>query len=276
MSSAVLTPPHRPRPVRPTWWDVTPRARQVALSLHSSAAPTDERFTPELVADLPEPARRWLTHAIAVGTPLLRAAELQMHGVIRLGQWRQFTATEAIVPDAGFVWAARTRIAGLPVQGFDSYADGRGLMHWRVSGAIPVQSSSGFDVAVSAAHRLAAESVLVPTALVHATWHEAPDADSAVFEHALPDLHGLARVTVRVGDDGRLAGVSMRRWGKPEGDHEYGSHRFDVEFDGEYSADGLRIGDGIRAAWFDESGRRTEFFRAWMDSAAFLLAVRTS
>jgi hypothetical protein len=49
-----------------------------------------ERFDPALVAELPEPARRWLTHAIAPGVPLARSVELSMRGEIRLGGWRSF------------------------------------------------------------------------------------------------------------------------------------------------------------------------------------------
>ena len=42
------------------------------------AAPTNDPtpFTPDLLDDLPEPARRWLAHSIAPGTPLRRAAVL--------------------------------------------------------------------------------------------------------------------------------------------------------------------------------------------------------
>jgi hypothetical protein len=42
-------------------------------------------FDPMIVEDLPEPARRWLRHAIGPGTPLTGVTELTMHGTIRLG-----------------------------------------------------------------------------------------------------------------------------------------------------------------------------------------------
>jgi hypothetical protein len=78
-----------------------------------------EVFVPALVADHPEPARRWLTHAIAPGTPLWPTVELSMRGQIRLGAWRPFTARQVLTPPRGFIWAATACLFGVPVIGFD-------------------------------------------------------------------------------------------------------------------------------------------------------------
>ena len=56
-----------------------------------TAAATAETFDPAAIMGLPEPARRWLGHAIAPGTPLWSSVELTMHGQIKLGRWRPFT-----------------------------------------------------------------------------------------------------------------------------------------------------------------------------------------
>ena len=56
--------------------------------LLSSGTQPLEVFDPSMVARLPEPARRWLVHAIAPGTPLWQTVELSMRGEIRLGAWR--------------------------------------------------------------------------------------------------------------------------------------------------------------------------------------------
>ena len=44
-----------------------------------------EPFSEEAVAHLPEPARRYLLHAIAPGTPVAPGMRLSMQGSIRLG-----------------------------------------------------------------------------------------------------------------------------------------------------------------------------------------------
>src|SRR3712207_9074453 len=85
-----------------------------------------------MVAGLPEPARRWLTHALAPGTPLWPSVVLTMRGEIRLGAWRPFTATQVLRPPHGFVWAATARVAGLPVVGYDRYGSGSGEVNWRL------------------------------------------------------------------------------------------------------------------------------------------------
>jgi hypothetical protein len=108
--------PNLPVDVRRQWARLA-----MATDRHSS-------FDPAMVDHLPEPARRWLGHAITPGAPLLRSVELAMHGMIRVGSWRRFEASQVLVPPAGFVWAATTRLAGLSVQGYDRYSNGTGEM----------------------------------------------------------------------------------------------------------------------------------------------------
>src|SRR5438067_4432369 len=109
-----------------------------------------ETFDPAAITGLPEPARRWLGHAIAPGTPLCSSVELTMHGQIRLGRWRPFTARQVLAPPDGYLWAARVRLAGLPVTGYDRLGPGAGEMRWRLLGLLPVLNESGSDVTRSA------------------------------------------------------------------------------------------------------------------------------
>ena len=227
--------------------------------------PAPVGFDPSMVAALPEPARRWFAHAIGAGTPMSRCADLRMHGAIRLGnRWHDFTATQVLAPGAGFVWSARTHIAHLPVNGSDSYVDGEGAMRWRMLG-LPVNSASGPDVTRSARDRLAIESVLLPTSLVETSWLDGPDANSSVFQHRLTGVHTHSDVTVRVGHDGALNSATVLRWGNPDG-RAFREHLFEVTFDDELVCEGLRIPNGIHAAWAAPSGVTDEFFRARLDA----------
>ena len=256
--------------------DATHRARHVARALREpSPLQVPNGFRPGAVDVLPEPARRWLRHAIEPGTLLFGALEIQMRGEIKLGRWRPFTATEAIVPDTGFVWSARTRLAGLPVRGFDSYTLGEGRMRWRLLGVLPLMSATGYDCTRSAAGRLTAEATLLPTSLVTATWRRGPDDDSATYLRHFGHRIARGRATIHVAPDGQLRSVTTRRWGNPCG-HGYGEHPFEVTFGGEYGVDGILIPDLWAAAWLDSDGRRQEFFRASIDAADFLLAGRRS
>jgi len=226
------------------------------------------RFAPDTAADLPEPARRRIRHAIAPGARLAASVQLTMRGRIRLGAWRPFTATQILAPD-GFVWSATARIAGLPVSGFDRWSAGSGQMRWRLAGLVPVLSATGPDVSRSAAGRLAAElTALLPTAYAGARWADGPDPDTAVATWRIDgqDEH----VRLRVDPDGGLREIGMQRWGNPGG-AAFARYPFGVAVGAERVFDGVRIPTRLRAGWWWGTARQTEgeFFSAEITGAIF-------
>jgi hypothetical protein len=248
---------------------MTAHANQAELARLTDAAKEPERFAPKLLAGLPEPARKWLTHAIAPGTPLAGSAELTMRGHIRLGRWRPFEAHQILTAQAGFVWSATARVAGLPVAGFDSYLRGTGTMRWRILGLLPVMSDSGPDVTRSAAGRLAAEStVLLPTAFPHAHWKSGADDNNAVAVWHLDGEEHAVHLFVR--PDGGLAELRMQRWGNPGGQH-YDRYPFGITVEAERRFAGISIPAAFRAGWWWGTDRQAdgEFFRAEITAATF-------
>jgi hypothetical protein len=227
-----------------------------------------EAFDPSMVAGLPEPARRWLLHAIAPGTPLWGSVVLTMRGEIRLGAWRPFTARQVLAPPRGLIWAATARFSGLPVTGFDRYSSGSGQMNWRLGGLVPVVTASGSDVTRSAAGRLAGEAALAPTTFRAATWTPGADDDRAVATWRIDDHEESAEF--EVGADGRLLGVVMQRWGNPDG-VPFGRHPFGVAIEAEETFAGVTIGSVLRAGWWWGTDRQSEgeFFRARITGAEF-------
>ncbi|SNS38087.1 hypothetical protein SAMN06893096_103462 [Geodermatophilus pulveris] len=238
-------------------WDVLGRATE---------AP--EAFDRSMLADVPEPARRWLTRAVAPGTPLWQSVELSMRGHIRIGAWRPFTARQVLAPPRGFVWAATARILGVPVVGFDRLSSGSGQMRWRLGGLVPVMSATGPDVTRSAAGRLAGEMVLVPTAFRAATWTPGPDDDRVVVTWRIDGEDESAEL--HVGQDGQLPGALMQRWGNPDG-APFGRYPFGVAIDAERTFAGVTIGSSLRAGWWWGTDRQAEgeFFRAQITDAVF-------
>ena len=221
-----------------------------------------------MVIGLPEPGRRWLLHAIAPGTPLWPSVVLSMRGQIRLGGWRPFTAQQVLAPPRGFVWAATTRLFGLPVTGFDRYSSGAGQMDWRLGGLIPVVTATGADVTRSAAGRLAGEMALAPTTFRAATWTPGSDEDRAVVTWRIDEDEESAEF--HVGADGRLLGVLVQRWGNPGGE-PFGRHPFGVAIEAEETFDGVTIGSRLRAGWWWGTDRQDEgeFLRARITGARF-------
>ncbi|MBC7805282.1 MAG: hypothetical protein H7145_03950, partial [Akkermansiaceae bacterium] len=130
-----MTNTHRPNEL----WDFAP--------------PGESTFSHTQIADLPEGARRYLTHAIAPGTRLASAVRLRMHGEIKLRDWLPFTAEQVIRWDRGFIWSATARMYGFPIRGSDSLLDGEGAMRWKLFGLIPVMAASGPDITRSAIGR---------------------------------------------------------------------------------------------------------------------------
>ncbi|HEY0134289.1 MAG TPA: DUF6544 family protein [Nannocystis sp.] len=227
-------------------------------------------FDPGSVAGLPDAAQRYLTHAIAPGTPRASAVRLQMHGEIKLGKWRPFVAEEVLRWDRGFVWRARTRIAGLPVGGSDRWVDGRGAMQWKMLGLIPVMVGAGPDISRSALGRAQLEVVWLPSALLapEVAWQPGDDGrlDATRTFHGEP-----GRVSLTTDAQGRLRTVAGLRWGDPD----RVGHRL-VPFGGhveeERSFDGYTIPSRLRLGWFFGTDRfepEGEFFRATISRAEF-------
>lgn len=257
MGDDVATVPRAARALRRDWAGLAVRAA------------TQERFRAEAVGDLPEPARRWLSHAIAPGTALWSSAVLTMRGQIRLGAWRPFTAREVLAPPRGFIWAASARVAGLPLTGFDRHSSGEGQMRWSLFGLLPVVRASGMDVTRSNAGRLAGEAVLwLPTAYAAATWASGPDPDIAVATWRIGQHEDA--VHLHIDPTGRLVEFRLERWGDPDG-AGFGRHPFGGRVEAERTFDGVTIASRVCAGWWWGTDRQDEgeFFRATITDVGF-------
>jgi hypothetical protein len=241
------------------------RDLEAALAL----PPAAERFDPASLDGLPEPARRYLTAAIAPGTPLSRSARLTMEGRMRLkGDWLPMRATQTISAD-GFVWDAEVDRRGVHVRAWDTLGPDGGRMRVWLMGVLPVVRAGGADVTRSAAGRVAAERVWLPTALLPGagvTW-EALDADTA---RARMELAGEAvALDLRVDADGRPTAVRLLRWGDPDRTGTYGPLPFGGDLEGARTFGGITIPTRIRAGWGYGTGTYAPFFDVTVTGADF-------
>jgi hypothetical protein len=256
MRDDVATVPPAPRALRSDWASLAGGAQEY------------DRFGDDSVAGMPEPARRWLTHAVPPGTPMWGSVILPMRGQIRLGAWRRFTAGEVMAPPRGFIWSATARIAGLPFTGFDRHSSGTGQLRWRLFG-LPVVRASGPDITRSTAGRLASEAVLwLPTACTTATWTSGDDPDTAVATWRIADQDD--EVHLRIDSTGRLEEFRLQRWGNPSGERP-GRHPFGGAVEAEHAFGGITIASRVRAGWWWGTARQEEgeFFRAEITDAVF-------
>ncbi|GIW71238.1 MAG: hypothetical protein KatS3mg102_0780 [Planctomycetota bacterium] len=143
--------------------------------------PSSLRFEPTMLAGVPEPARRWLLHAIEPGTLLANSVELELRGARRpepTSGWRSFHAGQVLAPPAGFVWRANLRQGALVWRVAEHYEAGAARVRHALFGLIPAGSDRTEVVERSLRARLVLEAVLVPAALLPAAAVPAGEGDS--------------------------------------------------------------------------------------------------
>ena len=236
--------------------------------LWNGVADATEVFDGRRAGNVPEPARRYLEHAITRGTSLASAVRLRMHGEIKVGRWRRFHADQVTHADRGFVWQATVALLGIPlIRGFDSLVDGAAEMRWKLFGIVPVMTASGADVTRSAVGRHEAESLWLPSTLVrHDVQWTARDA-----RHAAAAFRDSHTVDFAIDERGRLESIRLQRWGNPGG----GACRwvdFGAVIEEERTFAGYTIPTRVRVGWYFGSPRfdaEGEFFRAMIEQATF-------
>jgi hypothetical protein len=217
-------------------------------------------FGPADLDGLPDPVRRYLGAAIALGTPLARTAQLQMQGTIRIGRWVPFRARELLAPLDGFVWTARA--AGV-VTGSDRYLDGTGVADWHLAGLLPVMHAAGPDVSRSAAGRAGGEGVWLPTALLprYGVRWTAEGRDRITAQYLAGGVP--LRLRLRLDEAGRAASFVFHRWGDPDRTGTWAWHPFGGEVTGHRTFGGVTIPAAGRIGWLFGTDRWPdgEFFR---------------
>ncbi|MBR9649725.1 DUF6544 family protein [Thalassovita aquimarina] len=198
------------------WRQFDRRADRAEIErLIASQASEPAGFTADMIADLPEPARRFFTFAIAEGTPLYTVARLEMEGLFGMGDkanpnYLPMRATQVLAAPEGFIWAMSGGSGAMRMSGSDS---GTWTRFW-LFGLVPVARFGGNpDHTRSAFGRYASEAVFwTPAAILpgpNVTW-EPVSENVARMTMRHGDLEQTVDVTVA--EDGRPLHVSFLRW----------------------------------------------------------------
>jgi hypothetical protein len=247
-------------------------ARRVRGGLERPDGVRGERFRPEMVDDLPEPARRYFLHAIRPGTELASSVVLEMDGQIRLqpdGPWLPMQARQVLGPPRGLVWEATAGRGLMRFAGADTCAEGRGRMIFRLWDWIPIVQGDGPDLSRSARGRLAGEAIWSPAALLPGrgvTW-EPVDGRSARATQVV-DGEPIP-MTLTVEADGRLRSVTMERWGDKTDDGRYAPIPFGFEVLEERDFGGYTIPSRAAGGWWFGTDRYFDFFHPTIQRAEF-------
>lgn len=190
------------------WRTADRRADQAEWQRLAALQPVDPaRFSPAMLAGLPEPAQRYFRFTIRPGTPLTTVTQINMTGQFGMGSrdapgYMAMRAQQILAPPTGFLWKMRARRGLMVLSGSDSASWTR---FWMM-GLIPVARLGGdADHTRSAFGRYVAEAVFwAPAALLPGagiTWEARGDTG--------------ARVTVRRGENCQSVDISLDAQGRP-------------------------------------------------------------
>ena len=251
-------------------WRDSQEIENIWQSLESNA--TTEYFRTEMVADMPEAARRYFLHAIAPGTPLASWVHLTMRGSFGNGEkekWMPMEAEEIINAQKGFVWKAAVGKKFFPAVGADYYTQGVGKIAFSLWGIVPCLHAKSPDVSRSALGRWVAELIWLPSAWLcqnKIDWYE---IDNNNFVASLTVDNEIANLTFTVDDKGKLQKISLYRWGNQTAGKIYQYLPFGGECEEESTFSGLTIPTKVNVGWGFGTDNYSEFFRAKVDQAIF-------
>jgi hypothetical protein len=226
------------------------------------------RFTPDKLAGLDEPVRRYFNHAIAGGSVLPDGVRMTMRGRIKVGVWLPFTAVQT-VDGRSFAWQARVGRGPLkPLRVTDRYADSIGRTEGRLLGQVTLFGTEDFDTARSAATRTAIESVVFapPSVLPDrgVVWRaETNDVIVAGFD--LPPEHPEIRLCIDA--HGALRTVTALRWGNA-GEQAFRYIPFGGEIHAERRFGDLVLPSSVSVGWWFGTPRYEPFFKALITDVA--------
>lgn len=229
-------------------------------------------FTPEMITDLPEPARRYFLYTIQPGTPLRTVARLRMVGRFGMGNrenpnYLDFEATQVLAMPSGFVWKMRARRGLLRLSGSDSQ---RWTRFW-LMGLLPIARFGGdADHTRSAFGRYVAESVFwSPAALLPGpgvTW-EALGADQARVTVDHGDLSQSVDLTLSA--HGQPLLVCFQRWSNANPEKQHRLQPFGGYLSEFRTFDGFRLPTHVEAGNHFETDQYFPFFVANVTSVEF-------
>lgn len=236
-----------------------------------SSKPTNTIFTQDLIANLDEPVQRYFLHVIAIGTTLATYVELEMNGSFRLksdADWLVMQASQIISTSPGFIWRANIGKGLMKFSGADYYIQGKGRTKFSFWGLIPLLDAQSKDVARSAAGRLGAEYVWLPSALLPqngVTWKEiSTDTIQADFNINNEPIC----LTLTIDSDGKLLEISLPRWGNTTAEKSWQYTTFIGDVLEEITIEGYTIPAKMSAGWLHGNEYWT-FFLSTLKQAKF-------
>jgi hypothetical protein len=251
-------------------------ARNAWALIASSPSRDQGTYSPRMVADLPEIARRYFSHAIAPGTPLKSKVELEMAGTFLVGEkdkYQTYTleARQILHPPSGFVWIARMRSGAMRISGSDALASGEAWTRFWLLGLIPVANAlSSPDLVRSATFRAAMEGVWAPASRLPqngVVWEQTGQDQARVrFRQVTPEIV----LEMTLAPDGAIREIMGQRWSDANPDKTFRLQPFGGTLEAEGSFEGYTIPVRLRIGNHYGTNDYLPFFQAEISRARYL------
>lgn len=207
--------------------------------------------TAEMLGDLPEPVRRYLTYAGIVGKTMVRSVHLQQKGKMRLGADQPWIPLDAevhyTVEPPGFVWTGTMHLRPLPLaRARDMYLDGHGAMLVKAGSLVPVVDARGPELDHGALMRYLDEMMWFPTAFLgdNVSFEPVDDTSARV---TLTDRGRTVSGMMYFDVEGRLTNVVAQQYRTVGGGYELTTWSTPVVAYGEF--EGLRLPVRGKGVW---------------------------
>ncbi len=231
------------------------------------------RFTSDMVADLPAPARRYFNYSIREGTALFTVAQITMTGKFGMGDqnapnYMDMRANQVLAAPHGFLWKMSANRGGLRISGSDS-------THWTrfwLAGLAPVARFGGTpDHSLSGFGRYASEAIFwTPAAVLPqpgVIWQPVDDDTARVtLTH---NGHSQA-IDLTVDAKGRPTQIMFQRWSNANPEGEYRFQPFGGTFSEFREFQGFRLPTRIEAGNFFGTQAYFPFFIAEVSDIRFV------
>lgn len=215
--------------------------------------------TDEAVAALPAPVRRCLRRSGVLGSEVPTSVTLHQRGELLLRDlWWPFTAVQSYTLDPpGFRWNATVRRARLPVALADDTLDGgKGRMHVRLFGLIPVVDATGSEMDQGALMRWLNETMWFPQTWATSLAWEPIDDESATGSVTVGDL--TAAAVFRFDPDGRFVDFHADRYRASDSGFGLTPWRTPITAHGSFG--GFELPSAGHAVWIVD-GNEEEYIR---------------
>ncbi|MGI5836597.1 MAG: DUF6544 family protein [Chloroflexota bacterium] len=235
--------------------------------------PKGERvFTEEMVADLPDPAKRFFLHSIRPGMRIPSKFHWGYSGELKPGKelpWLSLKAEQILVKDVGFMWKARAGKGPLQVTAADHYLEGEGRMRISLFGLIPIINATDADISRSALGRLVVENISIPGAFLPSDNVQIEGIDQDRFQVTVSLQGETIPITITVDEEGRAKEFTMQRWGDQTDDGSYRYIPYGGTISGEQTFEGYTIPSKLAIGWWYGTERYEEAIRFEVDWAEF-------